>query len=236
MRCLRERFEQGANRSRVAHPARERTSFACNADRGVHAGNPKGMAVSTRMAALSSLPGRPVRAASSVLPCTSIRPFALASVVLTGPSLHGEHRQPVVEIDAEAAGLGLAAEVAVGRGDDARPRHPGLRLADALVFAVFQHAQQLRLELERQFADLVEEQRALGGVLEVAGARCGRAGERALRVAEQRGFDERRRDRGAVQGERARAARGPSPWSARATSSLPLPDSPSIRTGKTDEA
>jgi hypothetical protein len=116
--------------------------------------------------------------------------------------LHREHRQPVVEIDAEAAGLGLAAEVAVGRGDDARPRHPGLRLADALVLAVFQHAQQLRLELERQFADLVEEQRALGSVLEVAGlARRGRAGERALRVAEQRGFDERRRDRGAVQGE-----------------------------------
>jgi hypothetical protein len=52
MRCLRERFEQGA--SRVAHPARERTSFACNADRGVHAGNPEGMDVSTRMAALSS--------------------------------------------------------------------------------------------------------------------------------------------------------------------------------------
>jgi hypothetical protein len=107
----------------------------------------------------------------------------------------------VIEIDAEAAGLGLAAEIAVGRGDDARPRHPGLRLADSLVFAVFEHAQQLRLELERQFADLVEEQRALGGVLEVAGARCGRAGERALRVAEQRRLDERRRDRGAVQRE-----------------------------------
>ena len=51
MRCRRERFEQGA--SRVEHPARERTSFACNADRSVHAGNPEGMNLSARMAASS---------------------------------------------------------------------------------------------------------------------------------------------------------------------------------------
>ena len=81
MRCRRERFEQGANRSRVGHPAR-----ICNADRGVHAGNPEGMNLSARMAALSFLPGRPVRAASSALPCTPRGSFALASVVLTGPS------------------------------------------------------------------------------------------------------------------------------------------------------
>ena len=48
MRCRRERFEQGANRSRVGHPAR-----ICNAARGVHAGNPEGMNVPARMAASS---------------------------------------------------------------------------------------------------------------------------------------------------------------------------------------
>ncbi len=77
VRCLRERFEQGANRSRVGHPARIR-----NTARGVHAGNPEGTNVSARMAALSSWPGRPVRAASSALPCTPRGSFALASVVL----------------------------------------------------------------------------------------------------------------------------------------------------------
>ena len=56
MRCRRERFEQGA--SRVEHPARESTSFACNADRGVHAGNPEGMNLSVCMAALSFGPIR----------------------------------------------------------------------------------------------------------------------------------------------------------------------------------
>ena len=48
---------------------------------------------------------------------------------------------------------------------------PALSLADALVFAVLQHAQQLGLQLERQLADLVQEQRAVRGILEVARAR-----------------------------------------------------------------
>ena len=75
MRCRRERFEQGANRSRVGHPAR-----ICNADRGVHAGNPEGTSVPARMAALSFLPGRPVRAASSALPRTPRRSFPSGSL------------------------------------------------------------------------------------------------------------------------------------------------------------
>ncbi len=37
------------------------------------------------MAALSFLPGRPVRAAASALPCTPRRSFALASAGRTGP-------------------------------------------------------------------------------------------------------------------------------------------------------
>ena len=46
-----------------------------------------------------------------------------------------------------------------------------LRFADALVLAVFQHAQQLRLQFEGQLADLVEEQRALVRILEITRAR-----------------------------------------------------------------
>ena len=40
MRCWRERIDHGVNHSRVEHPARERTSFACNTARGVRAGDP----------------------------------------------------------------------------------------------------------------------------------------------------------------------------------------------------
>ena len=42
--------------------------------------------------------------------------------------------------------------------------------ADALELALLQHAQQLRLRLERQLADLVEEQRAAVGELEAPAA------------------------------------------------------------------
>jgi hypothetical protein len=94
----------------------------------------------------------------------------------------------VVEVGAEAAGPHLLLEVAVGRRDDARPRLAGERLADELVFAVFQHAQQLGLQFERQFADLVEQQRAFAGFLEIAGAAAAGAGEGTLGMAEQRGF------------------------------------------------
>ena len=58
-----------------------------------------------------------------------------------------------------------------------------LRFADALEFAVLEDAQQLRLQLEWQFADFVEEQRAIGRVFEVAGLVADRAGECAFYVA-----------------------------------------------------
>src|SRR5512134_3402060 len=80
-----------------------------------------------------------------------------------------EHAQAVVEVGAEVPLADLLAQVAVGGGDHARPAEPPLRLPDALVFAVLQHAQELRLQLERQLADLVQEERAVCRVLEVAG-------------------------------------------------------------------
>ena len=44
----------------------------------------------------------------------------------------------------------------------------GLRAADALDLAFLDRAQQLGLQVEPQVADLVEEQRAAGGQLELA--------------------------------------------------------------------
>ena len=53
-------------------------------------------------------------------------------------------------------------------GDDADVDVDRLRLADAAHLAAIEHAQQLRLEVERELADLVEEQRAAVGGLDQA--------------------------------------------------------------------
>ena len=71
---------------------------------------------------------------------------------------HREHAQPVVEVGAEAAGAHLLLEVAISGRHHPRLALARRRLADALELAVLQHAQQLRLQLQRQLADLVEEQ------------------------------------------------------------------------------
>ena len=66
----------------------------------------------------------------------------------------------------------------------------GLRAADRLDLALLQRAQQLDLRGRRQFADLVEEQRAAVGLDELAGVLVGGAGEGAFLVAEQNRLDQ----------------------------------------------
>ena len=83
---------------------------------------------------------------------------------------HAHHGEPVVEILAERAAIDLAHEVAIGRGDDAHVDGDDLRAADAADLALLERAQQLRLQLERQLADLVEEQRAAVRLFEAADA------------------------------------------------------------------
>ena len=74
----------------------------------------------------------------------------------------------------------------------------GLRAADRLDLALLQRAQQLDLRGQRQFADLVEEQRAAGGFDELADVAFGGAGEGALLVTEQDRFHEIVGDRAAI--------------------------------------
>src|SRR5690606_35942553 len=112
--------------------------------------------------------------------------------------LDREHAEPEVEILAEAALLDLAAQVAVRRGDDPHVDLARLLLADALERAFLDHAQELALKLERDLADLVEEEGASVRKLEAADAVAQRAGERALHVAEELALEEIARDRGAV--------------------------------------
>ena len=124
-----------------------------------------------------------------------------------------------------------AGQVPVGGGDDAHVDLDRVLAADPLEGLLLQHAQHLRLHLQAHVADLVEEQRAAVGQLELAAAPGERAGERALLVAEQLGLDQLLGDRGAVDLHERAPRAGPSrAWIARATSSLPVPFSPWIRT------
>ena len=63
---------------------------------------------------------------------------------------------------------------------------------------LLQHPQQLHLGLQRQLADLVQEDGAPVGELEAADPAIQRSGERALDVAEELALHEPRRDRAAV--------------------------------------
>ena len=121
-----------------------------------------------------------------------------------GPLAERGHRdrediQAVPQVGPETARAHLVVEPPVGGRDQA---HVGLQrdvAPDALELAVLDGAQQLGLEVEGQFADLVEEERAVVGDLEAAPALRVGAGERPFLVAEQLAFDERRRQRRAVQ-------------------------------------
>jgi hypothetical protein len=119
-----------------------------------------------------------------------------------------EHREPVVEVGAEAVRVDLGVEVTVARGDDPDVDGTALGAADALDLAAIDGAEELGLEVERELADLVEEQGAARRRLERADAGRAGAGEGAGLVAEQLGLEQVRRDRAAVDDhERAVAAR-----------------------------
>ena len=98
--------------------------------------------------------------------------------------------QAVEEIAPELALLDRLVEVLVRGGDDAHVHLHRVRRAHAIDFAGLDGAQQLGLGLEREVADLVEEQRALVGALEPAALLLHRAGEGPLLVTEQLALDE----------------------------------------------
>ncbi len=114
--------------------------------------------------------------------------------------------QPVEEVLAEAALLDLLLQVAVGRGDDAHVHGDQLAAADPLDLARLDRAEQLRLGLRAQVADLVEEEGAAVGQLELAPALTGRAGERATLMSEHLALDQVARYGGAVDTHEGAAA------------------------------
>ena len=80
--------------------------------------------------------------------------------------LDRDHVEAVEEILAELPFLHHLPQVDVGRGDDADVDLDRLHAAEPHEVALLDHAQQLGLRLERDVADLVEEDAALVGEVE----------------------------------------------------------------------
>ena len=108
------------------------------------------------------------------------------------------HLEPLVEVLAKPAGAHLLGEIAVGGREDAGADRDASHPAHPLDLALLQDAQQLGLQVLRQLADLVEEDAAFLGELELARLRLHRPGEGAFLVAEQLGFEQRVDDGRAV--------------------------------------
>src|SRR5581483_7681313 len=102
------------------------------------------------------------------------------------------------EIGAESSRVHLLSEIAPRRGDDANVDRLELRSADALDLSLGEGAQQFGLEIDRELAELVEEERAAIRFGEGALATLGRAGEDAFLVAEEQRLGQRLRDRTAI--------------------------------------
>src|SRR5687767_8351508 len=125
---------------------------------------------------------------------------------ILAPVAQRRHRQvddveAVPEILPEAPGGDLRCEIAVRRRDDPDVHPDRACTADALELVMLQHTQQLRLEMRRELANLVEKDSAAVGDLEPALLERMRAGERAPLVAEELAFEERLGQRRAVDGD-----------------------------------
>jgi hypothetical protein len=88
-------------------------------------------------------------------------------------------------------------EIAIRRGDNPDVDSNGLTAAHWLELVLLQGPQQLDLGLERELADFIEEQRAAVGQFQFALLVAVGAGEAALDVPEQLGFEQGLRQAGA---------------------------------------
>src|SRR5205085_2879012 len=105
--------------------------------------------------------------------------------------------EPIEEVRAERAAVDRLAQIAVCGGDQANVELDRAGSADAAYRTLLERAQQLRLHVDRQLADLVEKQRTAARGLEYSELAFGGAGERAALVPEQLALDQRRRNRAA---------------------------------------
>ena len=101
-----------------------------------------------------------------------------------------EHVQAIIEVVAKLAVGDHLRQVAVRRRHQAHVHPDRSRAPQALELLLLQHAEELRLQLRWDVADLVEEERPLVGQLEAANFLRDGAGEGAFLVAEQLALDQ----------------------------------------------
>jgi hypothetical protein len=99
--------------------------------------------------------------------------------------VEGDHVDPIIEIFPEELIRDERLEVPVRRRDDPYIHGDWFAPADSPEREVLEHMEQLGLEGQREFADFVEEDRALVRDLEGAQLATERAGEGALLMSEQ---------------------------------------------------
>ena len=111
-------------------------------------------------------------------------------VVAQRRQVAGQDVDAVVEVLAEPLVVDERAEVLVGGGDDPRVGEAVADVADASELASLEDSEELALAAGRHLGDLVEEQGAVVGQLEAAGAVLVCSCERAFGVAEQLALEE----------------------------------------------
>jgi len=118
----------------------------------------------------------------------------------------------------------------VSRRHHPHVNHPVAAASDPAQRPVLEEAQQLGLQLRRHVAHFVEKQGAPLGLLDAAAAGRGGAGEGPLLVAEELALQQPAGIAVQFTTTKGRALRRLARWIERATSSLPVPVSPRIRT------
>ena len=122
----------------------------------------------------------------------------VAGPLAQGGQGQGHHLQAIVEVLAELPLAHGGFQVAVGGRDDAHVHGNDLPPAQTLDVFFLQQPQQLGLDGHGHVADLVEKDRAVVGLFDLAHLAAGRAGEGSFFVAEQLGFEQRLGDGHAV--------------------------------------
>ena len=119
-----------------------------------------------------------------------------------------EDRQPVVEVGAKEARLGVQGQRPVSGCQDAHVHLQLFVVAHPLQLAALDKAEEFGLQRQRHLADLVQKQRAPVGGFDTSGAPLHRPGKCAARVAEQLRFEQRFGNRSAVDDHKRHAAAG----------------------------
>src|SRR3989304_5433282 len=109
-----------------------------------------------------------------------------------------DYIKPVIETLPQLSRFNERLQRSVAGGQDSDVDLDRTAGAHLLVFSLLKHAQELRLQVQGKVADLVEEERPPVGQLKTPLARSYGAGDRAFFMAEQFRFEQRFRQRRAV--------------------------------------